>query len=218
MILKGYIKVPCIADIKSKLSEIKSQIKGTGSPFEVGESLSTVDYQNFKPHKILTFSNFYSQLYKFVLKYHLESDQNSFVRPHIISKVFDTGFNCVDYLDTYEEFMLKYEKNPNYYNTTITENLFLIDDSWINVHWKSGKTLPHTHGDSIKYVCTYYLSAKRNSGRFPFKYKNEWESISVKTGDFLIFPSKLLHSTEENNSDEQRITITTNITLNEYGH
>lgn len=217
MILKGSFPIPDLTELKKEISKIKDNLNDTGSSLEVGDSLSTVDYDNFKPHKLSSFRSYYSELFESVKRYHFELGQ-SFVRPHKIARVFDTGFNCIDYLDNYEDFLVKYNENSEYYNEVITKDLFLIDNSWINVHWKSGKTLPHDHGNSIKYVCTYYLNVPENSGRFKFKYKDRWEYIFVKTGDFIIFPSTMIHSTEENISDDQRIVLTTNITLKEYGY
>lgn len=216
--LKGHIKVSDVEKVKEKLLKIKNSIQNTGSTLEIGNSLSTVDYLDYKPHKLLEFSYFYSEIYNYLVNYHFNILASSFVRPHTISKVFDTEFHCVDYLDDNETFIIKYQKYPDFYNKSITKNLFLIDDSWFNIHWKTGKTLIHTHGKHIKYVCTYYLSVPKNSGRFLYKKNQEWKSIEIKTGDFLIFPGDLLHGTEENFSDQQRITLTTNIVLNEYAY
>jgi|TARA_B100000035_G_scaffold59260_1_gene47564 hypothetical protein len=217
MILKGNIPIPDLTELKNQIYSIKDNLKDTGSSLEVGDSLSTVDCENFKPHKLSSFCPYYSKLFESVKRYYLESGQ-SFVRPHKISKVFDTGFNSVDYLDSHRDFLIKYDRDSDYYNEEVTKDLFLIDNSWINVHWKGGKTLPHAHGNSIKYVCAYYLNVPENSGRFKFFNEDHWEYISVKTGDFIIFPSTLIHSTEENISNEERIVLTTNIVLKEYGH
>lgn len=217
MILKGNIPIPDLTELKKQIYSIKNNLNDTGSSLEVGDSLSTVDCENFKPHKLTLFCPYYFELFDFVKKYHFESGK-SFVRPHQISEVFNTGFKCIDYLDSNDSFLVKYNQNPDYYNQVITKDLFLIDNSWINVHWKGGKTLPHAHGNSIKYVCAYYLNVPKDSGRFKFRYEDHWEHISVKTGDFIIFPSTLIHSTEENISNEERIVLTTNIVLKEYGH
>jgi len=104
---------------------------------------------------------------------------------------------------------------------------YTIAGSWINRHYRTGKTLEHCHR-GCEIVVTYYLSVPENSGRFIARdpLENHWNStishersamdltngypIEITTGDVLFFPGWLLHSTEESNTDEPRYVMSTN--------
>jgi uncharacterized protein (TIGR02466 family) len=109
----------------------------------------------------------------------------------------------------------------------LSYNEYTIAGSWINRHYRTGKTAEHCHR-GCEIVVTYYLHVPENSGRFIARdpMENHWNNtishergaldlshgypIEVKTGDVLFFPGWLLHSTEESNSDEGRYVMSTN--------
>jgi uncharacterized protein (TIGR02466 family) len=102
-----------------------------------------------------------------------------------------------------------------------------ITGSWINRHYKSGKTLTHSHR-ATEIVVVYYLQVPENSGRLLVKDPMEyhWNSsisinrgqrdisggypIDVSAGDVLFFPGWLYHSTEESTADEPRYIMSIN--------
>ncbi len=110
-----------------------------------------------------------------------------------------------------------------------------IVGSWINRHYRTGKTLEHCHrGCDI--IVVYYLNVPENSGRLrvrdPMEYhwngsishqrgRNDLTGgypIDVKTGDVVIFPAWLNHSTEESRTDEPRYVMSTNFAGDRVGN
>ena len=76
-------------------------------------------------------------------------------------------------------------------------------------------------------VAATYLNLPENGGFIQFKDPLEyqrgvnmretgeelaiWKTIPAKTGDVLLFPGWIRHKTEDNNSNEKRWVLTTNI-------
>jgi len=108
-----------------------------------------------------------------------------------------------------------------------------ISESWLNVHPKGGWTAEHCHNRAIIAV-SCYLNVPPNSGNLVVEnpmqiYKCaepmhanydslglKWHTVDVETNDVLLFPGWLRHKTEINQSDEERIVITTNIVVNHF--
>jgi uncharacterized protein (TIGR02466 family) len=98
-----------------------------------------------------------------------------------------------------------------------------ISNSWLNLQNKGGHTIEHNHANCFIGTSTY-LNIPENSGYFECKdplellnssgYHNSsnwrWKEIKTISGDILVFPSWLIHRTQENNTDEGRYVLTTN--------
>jgi uncharacterized protein (TIGR02466 family) len=107
------------------------------------------------------------------------------------------------------------------YSTTYHK--YSITNSWLNVHYKGGKTHAHNHSNTFM-AAAAYLNMPENGGYFECKDPLEdlkgfyyhdtsdwmWREIPVISGDVLIFPGWLKHRTQPNNSDEERWVLTTN--------
>lgn len=99
-----------------------------------------------------------------------------------------------------------------------------VDQSWVNLHRKGGKTLTHAHTFTT-FVVSSYLECPPNSGNIefldPLEYHKSqhpiipevvlWKQVECKTNDVLIFPGYLKHRTQENITDNERIVMTFNI-------
>ena len=78
---------------------------------------------------------------------------------------------------------------------------------WFNVNKKGSKTSIHHHNDQRaenKISGVYYFSKPKNSGNFIF-HNPEPTILEIKTNDVLIFDADLMHETEINNSNKNRI-------------
>lgn len=106
---------------------------------------------------------------------------------------------------------------------------------WININRNGNYNSHHTHPNS-DFACVYYVKAPKNSGRIIFDHPSpvflhtelyaksnnfeKWNEfncskylIEPEENLFLIFPSYLVHSVEENKSDKDRISLAFNINL-----
>ena len=103
------------------------------------------------------------------------------------------------------------------YILSAMDNKYRFLDMWVNVHPPKAYVTSHTHYTK-KYPNllsgVYYLKKPKNSGNIIF----ETGVVNVEEGDLIIFhqPSKGgKHWTERNNSDQDRIVVSFNITPNE---
>jgi uncharacterized protein (TIGR02466 family) len=105
----------------------------------------------------------------------------------------------------------------------------VIDNTWININNKENYNDWHNHPKSV-IVAVYYAKIPKNSGSIIFKTPlNDYEEFinerwiekynmfnssryiyNPKVGDLVIFPPWLLHMVENNNTDEERISIAFN--------
>ena len=97
-----------------------------------------------------------------------------------------------------------------------------IDGSWVNLHPPGAWTMEHSHGYTSVAVVVY-LDQPEHGGNLevqnPLFYhwsgypkKNElWQEIEVKTGDVLMFPGWLVHRTQKNLSQSNRIIMSMNV-------
>ena len=96
------------------------------------------------------------------------------------------------------------------------------EQSWLNLHKKSGVTLEHAHG-YVELVVTCYLKLPKDGGYIeyrdpldqvkvntPTKETSSFYEVPAITGDILIFPGWLKHRTQPNMYDEDRIVMTIN--------
>ena len=118
-------------------------------------------------------------------------------------------------------------------NIMMCINELEIQASWLTVNHKGSYHPPHNHAHAIFSVCYY---PKADSGelvlqapdgkstwqrdyRMGFQYTqlNEWSatnwSVPVMSGDIVIFPGWVQHSTTPNESDELRLMIGANYWL-----
>lgn len=113
----------------------------------------------------------------------------------------------------------------------IHDNLNLYANNyWININNKDGYNMAHIHPSSIL-SCVIYLKAPENCGDIIFfrnsteqfalanytKNNNSYnfETIKYKPSEkkVIIFPSYILHTVEQNKSNEDRISISFNFEL-----
>ena len=205
-IWKGNFEFKNIGKIKFLLESFRDKIKVDSNSLESGNAFSTVFYDDFRPHKSIYFSDFYNQLFNDLKFIHYGFKKTNISKDYKLNEVYETGFSSIEYLQTDEEFCKKTLTNEYF------KNKFLIDNSWCNIHYSTGHTLEHSHGNT-DYVCSYYLQVPKDSGNLLVKpkYSNEWVSIPVASSDYLIFPGWLLHKTEVSDSSDVRIVATTNI-------
>jgi uncharacterized protein (TIGR02466 family) len=97
-----------------------------------------------------------------------------------------------------------------------------IDGSWVNLHPPGAWTKDHSHGNSSISVVVY-LDQPENGGNLEFQnplfyhwsgYPKEnelWETIEVNTGDVLMFPGWLVHRTQKNLSQNNRVVMSMNM-------
>ncbi len=98
-----------------------------------------------------------------------------------------------------------------------------IGASWVNIHPNGGWTDEHHHG-MVPMVAVIYLKQPENGGNLlvfdPMFHhwsggpltELPYKEIKVQTGDIVIFPGWLLHKTQSNQSQEDRIVMSVNIT------
>lgn len=94
--------------------------------------------------------------------------------------------------------------------------------SWVNLHPPGGWTDEHTHGRT-DIVVVLYIKQPDNGGNleiFDPMYSNwsgssrvylPWRELIVKTGDVFVFPGWVLHRTQKNQSRDDRIVLSINI-------
>ena len=201
---KGNYNFPNKGKVILKLLSIQKELEFANVTEESGKAFSTVHYDKFRPHKSIYFSEFYKYLFGTVKHIHYGILNKNFVRPHKLTPVFKSGFSAFEYFQSAQEFT-----NSNL-DESIFNNKFLIDDSWCNLHYRTGETNLHEHGTAT-YVCSFYVNVPENSGNLLVKPKDTLIPVEVSTGDLIIFPGSLLHKTERSNSDEERVVATTNI-------
>lgn len=103
-----------------------------------------------------------------------------------------------------------------------------ITQSWISDTSKDGYHVGHNHDNSLFSACLYisvpenaninFLHKNRLFETFNFftPYKRETvynttkTTVSVKEGDFIIFPSYLMHSVDPNTSEKNRTVLAAN--------
>lgn len=164
-----------------------------------------------------TFNN---QLILDINNYYNESNANK-----TDSNIWSSNKQSINYLNktildyvrklTYEYVSVNYDGDFDYYHTR----------GWLNYH-KPGQHLPiHGHGGS-KLTITYYVNAPENCGDLLMidpRGGVDWDKgmdgingtkfnrIKPEAGKLVIFPSYILHTVEENKSNEPRISITSDI-------
>lgn len=92
----------------------------------------------------------------------------------------------------------------NKYLPSVHEAIFTPISSWLNVNDIGDRIELHAHPDS-SIACTYYAQAPSSGGDFYYldtgrvgEHKTEIKRIKPETGDFIFFPSYVLHGVDKN--------------------
>jgi len=105
----------------------------------------------------------------------------------------------------------------------------IISNAWININSPGSYNMSHIHPMSL-FSGTYYVHIKENAGNFKFttpnpvlqyvvsddmidnftEYVSASYDISPSTGGLVVFPSWMPHRVMQNQSDEDRISISFN--------
>ena len=110
-----------------------------------------------------------------------------------------------------------------------TEKTLKIHYSWCNYHPPGAWCTEHNHGIS-QLVAVMYIKHPDKSGNLLFKNPlqyhfsswpqrsdyNEWTSLPVNTGDLIFFPGFILHKSEVNESQEDRLMLATNMNVDTF--
>ena len=117
------------------------------------------------------------------------------------------------------------------------ELTFEISNSWININPPGAYNLSHTH-PGCDYTGIFYVKLTEDSyilldnpnnhchgttyAMYPEEFKlafnlNAEIELHPSEGGMIIFPSSLRHSVEENETDEDRVSIAFNINIKNYG-
>lgn len=108
------------------------------------------------------------------------------------------------------------------------ENTFYISQSWSTINKKNSMHTKHNHPNTL-FSCVFYVdvdssginfffdkSAIQQAFNFSYKIKKHnihnstsW-SVPVNTGDMIIFPGDIQHSSFINESDKERIIVGAN--------
>lgn len=119
-------------------------------------------------------------------------------------------------------------------NTPVREELSLNlrFQGWVNINYKNSFNIIHNHmpsdeeGSLFSILSgVYYLKCPEESGRIIFKsdrdYYSRWfkgdfdDVVDVKEGELLIFPPHANHFVEPNHSDDTRVSLAFNITIDQ---
>ena len=92
---------------------------------------------------------------------------------------------------------------------------FPYNEFWFNISNKGDNTGWHDHKENAKISGVYYISIPKKSGNIIFRKKNGgnfkiW-NIKPKNGMMILFPSKLEHCVEKNESSDPRISLAFNL-------
>ena len=102
---------------------------------------------------------------------------------------------------------------------TAIENDFNVTSWWYNSSGKGGWNLPHSHaGRGTDLALVLYLTETDDLLTFVNTHPTLNDpmvgySPHIKKGDILIFPSQLMHFVKQNEREEDRISISMNISI-----
>ena len=110
-----------------------------------------------------------------------------------------------------------------------------VSQMWFNINGRSHYNEMHCHGNLYQFSGTYYVKCPKNSGRICFRdprpgaFNNEFHfrysqqdygtnyygtfKFPVEDNLLVIFPSFLEHYVEASQSDEERVTISFDVTV-----
>ena len=102
---------------------------------------------------------------------------------------------------------------------TAIEKDFNVTSWWYNISGKGGWNLPHSHaGRGTDLALVLYLTETDDLLTFVNTHPTLNDpmvgySPHIKKGDILIFPSQLMHFVKQNEREEDRISISMNISI-----
>ena len=86
---------------------------------------------------------------------------------------------------------------------------------WTIIHHYQYQTAPHTHmGNGIDLACVYWAQVPEGSGHlscYPLGLPGPHTLVKATEGEFLVFPSDLVHGVTQNVSDEPRVSMSFNL-------
>ena len=115
-------------------------------------------------------------------------------------------------------------------NWDLETQIVKITDMWSIINNKNAFNERHHHGNSAL-SAAYYVKAEKNAGNIIFfdprqanvfhhpisKESNninaQAQSVTPKPGTLVLFPSYLEHKVDENQSNDERIVISFNVSL-----
>jgi hypothetical protein len=86
--------------------------------------------------------------------------------------------------------------------------------SWINRLGPNGYARYHNH-IPCDLAIVWYINAPENCGNFILNFNDCEHVVEIKTGDLIAFPASLLHTTQTNQSGQNRYVMATNIVWTE---
>ena len=90
-------------------------------------------------------------------------------------------------------------------------------NGWTIIHHHQYQTAPHKHlGPDHDLACVYWAQVPDQSADltcYPLGLDNKSCKVKAVEGEFLVFPSDLLHSVTANMSHEPRVSMSFNINL-----
>jgi len=92
----------------------------------------------------------------------------------------------------------------------LTDGLFPTK-SWFLVMVKGSYTDEHTHPNAQKYVCSYYPRITSEHSMLELYIDNEWRTIPLQSGDFVLFKKDILHRVQTQTVDDKRFNIGFNL-------
>jgi hypothetical protein len=101
---------------------------------------------------------------------------------------------------------------PNIDNLTYT-NITQEHGAWFNRYRNQGRANWHNHKSYVDLVVVWYLQASLDMGGLIIRYNDQEHVIKVNTGDVLVFPGTLYHSSEPNTSGKERFLMSNNISV-----
>ena len=87
-----------------------------------------------------------------------------------------------------------------------------VSELWANIYNKGDCTINHTHGDHSNY-CSFVYFLKSKWYYSPLIFTDSGKKIRPKEGRFVIFPSNIYHHVPVHRYDNQRITLSGNVSI-----
>jgi hypothetical protein len=101
--------------------------------------------------------------------------------------------------------------------------LEIVDEPWTIVNGPREQIYPHDHKkDPCDWAVVYWAKVPINSGDLEFwpygVCDRAIKSVTPEEGDFLVFPGNLVHGVRHNGSNEDRISMSFNISSTNHYH
>ena len=140
--------------------------------------------------------------------------------PSFKSNLID-DYNLTAFYNELRHHIKCYMQETNAYHI----NMFKITESWMTLTSKGDHAIMHTHGSS-DLSGVYYFQTNGQDGRIYFRSPNRYIAnshafhnapdqieIDPEVGKFILFPGWLEHGICTNNTDNERISISFNISF-----